>query len=269
MDKNNKAAKMLRYSKKINGTYYVVEAVPENKYKKVWVVSAYISKTKEDTVTQAPDVKIPRFNARDELASPVSSNNSLSQNKAAVNNGNMLENVNNDNIKYQSRNSDIDSEYLEAVENNDLETAQKLVEEAAKKAGYNSNSDYQGTSAFNGSAPSLNGYFESKEERIAAWKNGDFEDTQTLGDFVDGIDIGDLEFALFDNRNYRNADTATKESIYNLRNVINNQNNKVIMYRSVPNSVKENRFRNGDWISPSYLYAVENARIHGWVKIIA
>lgn len=148
MDKNNKAAKMLRYSKKINGTYYVVEAVPENKYKKVWVVSAYISKTKEDTVTQAPDVKIPRFNARDELASPVSSNNSLSQNKAAVNNGNMLENVNNDNIKYQSRNSDIDSEYLEAVENNDLETAQKLVDEAAKKAGYNSPVLYHGTKSF-------------------------------------------------------------------------------------------------------------------------
>lgn len=172
----------------------------------------------------------------------------------------------NSDVRNQSRSTldDIDNEYLEAVKNNDLETAQKLVDEAAKKAGYNSNSDYQGTSAFNGSAPSQNGYFESKEERIEAWKNGDFEDTQTLGDFVDGIDIGDLEFALFDNRNYRNANTATKESIDNLRNVINNQNNKVIMYRSVPNSVKENRFRNGDWISPSYLYAVENARIHGW-----
>ena len=172
----------------------------------------------------------------------------------------------NSDVRNQSRSTldDIDNEYLEAVKNNDLETAQKLVDEAAKKAGYNSNSDYQGTSAFNGSAPSRNGYFESKEERIEAWKNGDFEDTQTLGDFVDGIDIGDLEFALFDNRNYRNANTATKESIDNLRNVINNQNNKVIMYRSVPNSVKENRFRNGDWISPSYLYAVENARIHGW-----
>ena len=134
----------------------------------------------------------------------------------------------------------------------------------AKKAGYSSNSDYQGTSAFNGSAPSSNGYFISKEERVEAWESGDFVDTQTLGDFVDGIDISDIEFALFDNRKYRNSDTATKESIDNLRNIINNQNNKIVMYKSVPNSVKENRFRNGDWISPSYLYAVENARIHGW-----
>lgn len=41
-----------------------------------------------------------------------------------------------DNTKYQSRNTDIDDEYLEAVENNDLETAQKLVDEAAKANGY-------------------------------------------------------------------------------------------------------------------------------------
>ncbi len=38
-----------------------------------------------------------------------------------------------DNTEYQSRTGDIDNAYLEAVKNNDLETAQKLVDEAAKK----------------------------------------------------------------------------------------------------------------------------------------
>ena len=38
--------------------------------------------------------------------------------------------------QYQSRTADIDNEYLEAVKNNDLETAQKLVDEAAKENGY-------------------------------------------------------------------------------------------------------------------------------------
>lgn len=39
-------------------------------------------------------------------------------------------------VLYQSRIADIDNEYLEAVNNNDIETAQKLVDEAAKENGY-------------------------------------------------------------------------------------------------------------------------------------
>lgn len=36
------------------------------------------------------------------------------------------------------------------------------------------------------------------------------------------------------------------------------------MYRSVPSDVKEGSFRNGDWVTPSYGYAVDNANVHGW-----
>ncbi len=50
--------------------------------------------------------------------------------------------------QYQSRTADIDNKYLEAVKNNDLETAQRLVEEAAKKAGYDSPLLYHGTKSF-------------------------------------------------------------------------------------------------------------------------
>ena len=49
---NNTPAKMVILSKKINGTYYVAQAVPETAYKKLWVVSAYI---KSGELTQVPD----------------------------------------------------------------------------------------------------------------------------------------------------------------------------------------------------------------------
>lgn len=71
--KSNEPAPMLLYKKKINGTYYLVEAVVENKYKKLWVVSAYINK--KGTVTQVSDgVNTPEFYAQNELASSVPTN---------------------------------------------------------------------------------------------------------------------------------------------------------------------------------------------------
>lgn len=49
-DKNGKAARKVVFSKRIDGTYYVVEAVPESAAKKLHVVSAYIEKAAQ----QAP-----------------------------------------------------------------------------------------------------------------------------------------------------------------------------------------------------------------------
>ncbi len=49
---------MVVFRKKVNGTYYVVEAVPDSKYKKMWIVSAYMDK--KGGGTQAPDAKNPR-----------------------------------------------------------------------------------------------------------------------------------------------------------------------------------------------------------------
>lgn len=56
-DKNNAPAPMLVYSKKVNGTYYVVEAIPDTEYKKFWVVSAYMNK--KGSGTQAPNAQSP------------------------------------------------------------------------------------------------------------------------------------------------------------------------------------------------------------------
>ena len=116
--------------------------------------------------------------------------------------------------------SAIDAEYFAAVERGDLEEAQRIVNEVAKRAGYSVSSDYQGTSAFNGAAPYGNGYFLTKEERKEAWDNGDFEGESTLGDYIDnGVDGGNLE-TLTSNSLYRHADDMRKEAIENVRDVI-------------------------------------------------
>ena len=157
-----------------------------------------------------------------------------------------------------------DEEYLKAVENGNMEKAQKMVNEAADAAGYSTDSSYQGTSAFNGAAPWGNGYFLTKEERKEAWDNGEFEGESTLGDYInDDIDGGNLE-ELTNAASYRAADPMRKEAIDNVRNAILKKAKTITMYRSVPSDVKEGSFRNGDWVTPSRAYAVDNAKLHGW-----
>ncbi|MBF1502343.1 hypothetical protein [Prevotella pallens] len=157
-----------------------------------------------------------------------------------------------------------DKLYLDAVERGDMETAQRMVNEAAAQNGYVPNSEYQGTSAFNGTAPYGNGYFLTKEERKGAYENDEFDGDTSLDDYVNsGIDPMNLDY-LTNDSSYRHADDARKEAIENLRNVFQNKRQTITMYRSVPSSIKEGSFRNGDWVTPSYAYAVENARVHGW-----
>lgn len=157
-----------------------------------------------------------------------------------------------------------DSEYFAAIERGDMEEAQRIVNEFAQKAGYTTISDYQGTSAFNGAAPYGNPYF-TKGERKDAWDNDEFEGDQTLGDYIErGIDAHNLDFIALDPRNYRAANSMRKEAIDNVRNAIQKRSKTITMFRSVPSEIKEGSFRNGDWVTPSRAYAVDNAKIHGW-----
>lgn len=157
-----------------------------------------------------------------------------------------------------------DKLYLDAVERGDMETAQRMVNEAAVQNGYVPNSEYQGSSAFNGAAPYGNSYFLTKEERKEAYENDEFDGDTSLDDYVNsGIDPMNLDY-LTNDSSYRHADDTRKEAIENLRNVFQNKRQTITMYRSVPSSIKEGSFRNGDWVTPSYAYAVENARVHGW-----
>ncbi|MBP5791023.1 MAG: zeta toxin family protein, partial [Kiritimatiellae bacterium] len=157
-----------------------------------------------------------------------------------------------------------DAAYADAVKRGDLETARRMEREVYERMGYSDDSSYQGTSAFNGAAPSRNVYFETKAERIEATKNGEMEDTTTLGDYRDGIDVNNLQFIVFDPRSERNADQMRQEAIRNIRGVLDSGAKTITMYRSVPADVKETQFRNGDWITPSRAYAEENAQVHGW-----
>ena len=161
-----------------------------------------------------------------------------------------------------------DAAYADAVARGDMETAERMLAEEAARKGYMMESDYQGTSAFNGAAPSENGYYESLEERKAAFDEEDFEGDWSLADeLVHGIEMGSLDFRLSDGELYR-ADRSRREAIQNLRNVrarINagEKDVRITMYRSVPAGVVEGEFRNGDWVTPSRLYAEGNAAVHG------
>ena len=89
-NRDDTPAKMLRMSKKINGVYYVVEAVPESKYKKIWVVSAYISKNDVTQVLNADDSStLSSKSSETPLVSP-SFDNSIRENSVE----NVSENVN-------------------------------------------------------------------------------------------------------------------------------------------------------------------------------
>lgn len=158
-----------------------------------------------------------------------------------------------------------DKEYADAVAAGDKEKVDAMLREEAARKSYDENSDYQGTTAFNGSAPSKNDYFDTKEERKEAFENGNYDGTASLGDFMDsGIDLGNLDWTIHDWRGYHTASSAGKESIMNLRNTVDGKKKTITMYRSVPSSVKENSFRNGDWVTPSLQYAKDNAAVHGW-----
>ena len=56
-DKNGNPSKMIKFSKEINGTQHVVIATPENKYKKLWVITEYIEQ-KKDTSQPSNDNEV-------------------------------------------------------------------------------------------------------------------------------------------------------------------------------------------------------------------
>lgn len=80
--KDNSYAPLLTFSKKINGSYYVIEAVPDSSYQKMWVVSAYIGNKKGDGYASA-DAEAPGRTSKTSLPSPVS-NTTISQQDTGV-----------------------------------------------------------------------------------------------------------------------------------------------------------------------------------------
>ena len=180
---------------------------------------------------------------------------------------------NNDDIRYQK----MDDEYAEAVENWNTTRAKAILREYAKEKGYDSSTDYQWSLAFNGSAPASDGL--TKEERVSG--NEDIY-SQTLWDFAsDGLDWWDLGRQLDPNWWLGIARSRASrwvawwvydlESINNLRNAVMeykkwNKDVKIRMYRAIDSDIKEEKFRNWDWITPSKEYAKHHIDLQDWKK---
>ncbi len=81
---------MIKLSKRIDGTYYIVEAVPDTNARELAIVSAYIEKATEQ---QTRDVQAPFYNVRNASAG-VASNETISQNLPIVNNNYMQDGEN-------------------------------------------------------------------------------------------------------------------------------------------------------------------------------
>ncbi len=129
VDNRNKSSKTVVYSKNISGStksYYVAQAVPVTKSRTLYILSAFIgnSKTKKEAL-QSPNAVRPGATAKTESAS--ASNMSISTDGTNVN------------PKFS-----IDLDYMGAVNHGDMEAAQKMVDEAAKQAGYTIHA-YHGT----------------------------------------------------------------------------------------------------------------------------
>lgn len=66
----NGLAKTVKFSKAVNGTYYVVEAVPDTAKHTTYIVSAYMTKNKP-TGVQSADASAPTLTAKTEADLPV------------------------------------------------------------------------------------------------------------------------------------------------------------------------------------------------------
>lgn len=82
-DSDNKLSKSVVYSKRVNGNYYVVEAVPDSKAKTLHVVSAY--KTKAEGVSQVLNMSEDLQSTSKTPHALAPSDNNISQKKGYVN----------------------------------------------------------------------------------------------------------------------------------------------------------------------------------------
>ena len=161
----------------------------------------------------------------------------------------------------------IDEEYFKALENDNQERLRDLVNEAARRKGYETYSEYQGAGSWY--APSNPGY-ESDEER-----RSNLSDSPSVN--IEDIALGYSPQAddYFTNlRAYGNDVSHSRESAKAINDTIEEikKGNKPTLrvYRAVPFGIKESSLRNGDWVTPSRKYAEMHGegRLEGDYKII-
>ena len=165
---------------------------------------------------------------------------------------------------------ELDRRYFEAVERGDDAAAREMLDEAARRKGYDdTESGYQGVGAW--SAPSNPGY-ESDAARRA-----DVEDNApdvNVEDIALGYSLVDEKYWQ-EPRKYMQTDATAVESVKAINDAMaairrGEKDVKVKVYRAVPTSVKEGKLRNGDWVTPSRAYAKMHGehRLEGDYRII-
>lgn len=164
----------------------------------------------------------------------------------------------------------LDEEYFKAVEENNELRMRDLVNEAARRKGYEDiDSDYQGVGAW--AAPSDPGY-ESAEARRA-----DVEENSpdvNIEDISKGYSPQPNDY--FSNlRAYGTNTPEGRESAQTINRAIDEIQSTgnipmVKVYRAVPTEIKEGSIRNADWVTPSRKYAEihGNARLEGKYRLI-
>lgn len=154
---------------------------------------------------------------------------------------------------------ELDKRYFDAVERGDDAAAREMLDEAARRKGYDdTESNYQGVGAW--IAPSDPGY-ESDAERRADVK--DNAPDVNIEDIALGYSLVDENY-WHEPRKYMQTDATAVESVNAINDAMaairrGEKDVKVKVFRAVPSSVNEGKLRNGDWVTPSRAYA----KMHG------
>ena len=145
-----------------------------------------------------------------------------------------------------SLSAEADKAYLDAVNRGDMELAQQMVNEAAEKAGYTDDS---------------------------SWKM-----MHTAPNAKDDVSLVDLKESglvpddYWDHPQWYQTSPEERESFYKVKAAIERQEKyaaagkdrdaRIFVYRAVDKTrnTKEDFFRNGDWVTPSYDYAVNEGK---------
>ncbi len=153
------------------------------------------------------------------------------------------------------RQKSLDAEYLEAVQRGDMDTAQRLVDQAARRAGYLSSAEYR----MQHQAPNR-------------------EDDVSLADVRD-VDLVPADY--WTHPQWYTADPRERRAHSAVTALLRRMDARkangedpgsaaITVYRAVPKDVKESKLRNGDWVTPTEEYARdEGAKIPGGYRIIS
>ncbi len=164
----------------------------------------------------------------------------------------------------------LDKQYMDALAKGDDATAREMLDEAAKRKGYDdTESAYQGVGAW--AAPGNPGY-ESDKARRDDWESSGSD--VNLEDIALGYTPQPDDYFSHPERYSQNTPHGL-ESVKAINTAIDAIKNgekdvKVKVYRAVPTSVKEGKLRNGDWVTPSKKYAEMHGtnRLDGKYRII-